>query len=49
LIKLYKKSVENLSDREARINLRISKDNISKIESFDYLNKITRKNFEKIV
>jgi len=48
LIRLYKKSVEDLADWDARINLRISKKN-KVLESFDYLNKITRKDFENIV
>ena len=61
LIKLYKKSVENLIDGEQRINLRINLVPVPKDknlspgtgtkfeEAFTYLNKITRKDFEKIV
>ncbi len=55
LIKLYKKSVEDLIDGKQRIDLRISMRPVSKetglieIEYFWYLNKISRKDFEKIV
>ncbi len=48
LIKLYKKSTKNLEDSKERIKLRIWKDNNWK-EVFDYLNKIKRKDFEKII
>ncbi len=47
-IKLYKKSVKNLADADKRINLRIWL-NENKNESFTYLNKITRKDFESII
>ena len=46
-IKLYKKSVEGLVDWEQRLNLRIWK--LDGKESITYLNKIKRKNFEKII
>jgi len=62
LIRLYKKSVEWLVDWEARINLRIWKENNPNLvpvpnkgtgtkykEVFDYLNKISRKDFEKVM
>jgi len=48
LIKLYKKSVENLADKKERINLRVWIDDNNN-QVFDYLNKIKRKNFESIV
>jgi len=47
-IQLYKKSLENLPDAQKRIDLRIGLDNTWR-ESFTYLNKITRKQFENIV
>ncbi len=48
LIKLYKTSVRNLKDWEKRIKLRIWKNSKNK-EVFDYLNKISRKKFEKTI
>lgn len=47
-IKLYKQSVVNITDWKKRISLRIWLDS-KKQESFVYLNKITRKKFEKII
>jgi hypothetical protein len=47
LIKLYKKSTKNLIDWKQRIDLRVGKKD--KKEVFDYLNKITRKDFEKVM
>lgn len=47
-IKLYKESLKNLPDKEKRLDLRIWLNNKWK-ESFTYLNKITRKEFEKII
>ena len=47
-IKLYEKSIKNLIDRDKRISLRIGLNNKNK-RSFTYLNKITRKDFEKII
>ncbi len=47
LIRLYKRSLEGFSDAEKRINLRIWKK--WGLESFVYLNKIKRKDFENVV
>lgn len=47
-IKLYKESIKNLNDWKKRVSLRIWKDYLNN-ERFDYLNKISRKNFEKII
>lgn len=47
LVKLYKKSIDNLIDKEQRISLRIWSNYYNK-EYFDYLNKIKRKDFENI-
>lgn len=56
LIKLYKCSVKDLIDWNNRVNLRIWKNPHpnplliwEEIEQFDYLNKISRKEFEKII
>ena len=46
-IKLYKESVKNMPDAKNRIQLRVGK--WMKTESFTYLNKISRKKFEKII
>jgi ubiquinone/menaquinone biosynthesis C-methylase UbiE len=48
LIKLYKKSVKDLVDWDARVKLRIWY-NEKEDEVFDYLNKISRKKFEKVM
>ena len=47
-VDLYKKSVEKLPDSHKRINLRIWKDK-NWSESFTYLNRLTRKQFENII
>ncbi|MCP4524006.1 MAG: class I SAM-dependent methyltransferase [Candidatus Gracilibacteria bacterium] len=47
-IALYKKSVEGFPDAQKRIDLRIGKQN-NGTETFSYLNKITRKQFESII
>ena len=47
LIKLYKESVKWLVDWDSRIKLRIWNNNWKEV--FDYLNNITRKDFEKII
>lgn len=47
-VNLYKQSVKNLPDADKRIDLRIW-NNEKWWESFTYLNKITRKQFESIV
>ncbi|MBW7954702.1 class I SAM-dependent methyltransferase [Candidatus Gracilibacteria bacterium] len=48
LIDLYKLSVKNLPDKEKRIDLRIGKNNKGN-EAFTYLNKITKRKFQKIL
>lgn len=47
-IQLYKKSLENLPDGNKRLDLRIWLDQNGK-QSFTYLNRITRKEFENII
>jgi hypothetical protein len=47
-IKLYKESVKNYPDSNKRISLRIWVNQDWK-ESFDYLNRISRKNFENVI